>query len=74
MLVLSRRVGETILIGNGVQIAVTRIQGKSVTIGVVAPDEVKVLRGEIENKSPRRSEALRRELSRGSRKVVRDAK
>ena len=47
MLVLSRRVGETINIGNDIKITVTAINGGQVRIGISAPKEVKVLREEL---------------------------
>ena len=47
MLVLSRKRGETITIGNGVTVTVLSIQGDRVKIGVVAPVEVPVHRQEI---------------------------
>jgi carbon storage regulator CsrA len=48
MLVLSRRINETICLpGLGITIRVVRIQGVVVRIGIEAPTEVKVLRGEL---------------------------
>ena len=47
MLVLSRKRGETITIGNGVTVTVLSIQGDRVKIGVVAPVGVPVHRQEI---------------------------
>jgi len=47
VLVLSRRRGEMISIGNGVTVTVLAVQGDRVKIGVVAPPEVPVHRQEI---------------------------
>ena len=47
MLVLSRKRGEVITIGNGVTVTVLAVQGDRVKIGVVAPAEVPVHRQEI---------------------------
>jgi carbon storage regulator len=47
MLVLSRKRGETITIGNGVTVTVLAVQGDRVKLGVVAPVEVPVHRQEI---------------------------
>jgi carbon storage regulator len=47
MLVLSRKRGETIAIGNGVTVTVLAIQGDRVKLGVTAPLEVPVHRQEI---------------------------
>jgi carbon storage regulator len=47
MLVLSRKRGEVITIGNGVTVTVLAVQGDRVKLGVVAPVEVPVHRQEI---------------------------
>jgi carbon storage regulator len=47
MLVLSRRVGERILIGENITVTVVRIQPGSVRIGIDAPDDVEIMREEI---------------------------
>ena len=48
MLVLSRKVGDSIRIGDNIEIVVNRISGNRVTIGVEAPKDVRILRGEVE--------------------------
>jgi carbon storage regulator len=47
MLVLTRKQGEQIKIGNDVVITVVRTKGKAVRLGIQAPAHVPVLRGEI---------------------------
>lgn len=47
MLVLSRRVGEKIEIGNGITVTVLRVTGKTVRIGIEAPECVSIRRSEI---------------------------
>lgn len=47
MLVLSRKVDQTILIGDGIEIMVTKISGERVKVGVTAPEDTKILRGEL---------------------------
>jgi carbon storage regulator CsrA len=47
MLVLTRKPGEKIVIGNGITIKVVEVQGNRVRIGIGAPDDVRVLRGEL---------------------------
>ena len=47
MLVLTRKQGEKIRIGDDVVITVVRTKGKAVRLGIQAPTHVPVLRGEI---------------------------
>ena len=47
MLVLSRKLGEKIVIGNGITITVVKIKGNQVRLGIDAPDQVPILRAEI---------------------------
>lgn len=47
MLVLSRKINESIHIGQGVTVTVTRISGNRVTLGVTAPNDVKIIRSEL---------------------------
>jgi carbon storage regulator len=49
MLVLSRKVGEKIWIGDHIAITVVRITGGSVRIGIEAPPELPVVREELKN-------------------------
>ena len=62
MLILTRRVGETVVIGNDVTVTVLGVKGNQVRLGVNAPREVAVHREEIferikreqsEDKAPR---------------------
>jgi len=47
MLVLSRKTGEEIVIGNNIHITVVAIKGENVRIGISAPKEVIVDRQEV---------------------------
>lgn len=47
MLILTRRIGETLVIGKDVKVTVLAVKGNQVRIGVDAPKEVPVHREEI---------------------------
>lgn len=47
MLVLSRKANERINIGDDIKVVVYKIRDKRVTIGIEAPDGVRILRGEL---------------------------
>lgn len=47
MLILTRRVGETLMIGDEVEVTVLGVKGNQVRIGVKAPRDVSVHREEI---------------------------
>jgi carbon storage regulator len=72
MLILTRRVGETVMIGNEVTVTVLGVKGNQVRIGVNAPKDVAVHREEI-------FERIKREQDQDSRaatpvaKIVDDA-
>lgn len=58
MLILTRRTGQTLYIGDEITITVLGVQGNQVRIGINAPKHVKIFREEL-------IERLRRQLSGG---------
>ena len=47
MLILARRIGESIMVGDQVEISVVDIKGDQVKLGIKAPAQVKVYRREV---------------------------
>jgi len=47
MLVLTRRTGQSLRIGDSIELQVVRIEGDRVVLGIIAPPTVRVLRGEL---------------------------
>jgi len=60
MLILTRRMGETIMIGQDIEVTVMAVKGTQVRIGIKAPKDVTVDREEIAQKrvtNPRHDQA-----------------
>jgi carbon storage regulator len=49
MLVLSRKIGEKIHVGNDITVEVRRVAGNRVTLAIDAPRQVRILRGELKD-------------------------
>jgi carbon storage regulator len=47
MLILTRKPGEKIVIGNGITLTVVEVHGDRIRVGLDAPDQVRILRGEL---------------------------
>jgi len=56
MLILTRRVGETVMIGNDVTVTILGVKGNQVRIGINAPKNVLVLREEVEDRNKRKQQ------------------
>lgn len=50
MLILTRRIGETLVVGDDVRVTVLGVKGNQVRLGVKAPKEVSVHREEVYNR------------------------
>lgn len=60
MLILSRRVGETVMIGDSITFTVLGVKGNQVRVGVNAPKEIAVHREEIYDRIKREAEEVKR--------------
>ena len=56
MLILTRRVGETVMIGNDVTVTILGVKGNQVRVGINAPKTVAVHREEIYERIKREQE------------------
>jgi carbon storage regulator len=50
MLVLSRRLGEEIVIGGNIRVMVTEVRGDRVRLGISAPEGIRVDRSEVKER------------------------
>ena len=46
MLILTMKPGEQVVIGNAITVTVVEVRGKRVRVGIKAPGQVRILRGE----------------------------
>ena len=65
MLVLSRKVGQRILIGDSIAITVVRVSSGGVRLGIEAPSELPVVREELREQLEKADEAKRNASSSG---------
>jgi carbon storage regulator len=57
MLILTRKVGEVLVIGEAVQVAVLGVQGQQVRLGIQAPPAIPVHRLEVHERIQREKES-----------------
>jgi len=62
MLVLSRKIDQQIMIGDNITLTVVRVEGNRVRIGISAPRDIRILRGELASEAAA-TEAVEFELS-----------
>lgn len=66
MLVLSRKVGEKIVLADGlIVVSVARIQGGTVRIGIEAPADIPIVREEVVERLREKGEGVVKERGRG---------
>jgi carbon storage regulator len=70
MLVLSRKPGEQIRIGDNITIAVVEVRGNRVKIGIEAPRAVGVVRSELEDHAHADGRAATNEVERNTLELV----
>jgi len=58
MLILTRRIGERLVIGENVTVAIVGVKGNQVRVGIDAPRDVKVHRDEIHQRILKEREQL----------------
>ena len=56
MLVLTRKAGESIVIGSHIRVTILELQGRQVRLGIEAPSDVSVHRGEVYERSREENE------------------
>jgi carbon storage regulator len=59
MLILTRRVGETVMVGNDVTVTIVGVKGSEVRIGINAPKDIAVHREEIYERIRREQDPAR---------------
>ena len=57
MLVLKRRIGEHLAIGDSIKVYVLGLKGNQVEVGIEAPRDIRVLRGEVKPYEEKEEEA-----------------
>ena len=71
MLVLTRKPGQSIMIGDGVEVQVLSVAGEKVRLGITAPRDISIFRNEVYDRIE--GESVREENQAGTDEVVEDA-
>lgn len=74
MLVLTRRLGETIVIGDDIVIKIVDIHGKQIRVGIEAPAEISVYRGEIYDRIMKENKAAAEAVAQDGANISESAK
>jgi carbon storage regulator len=75
MLVLTRKPGQSIMIGDGVEVQVLSVAGEKVRLGITAPRDVSIFRNEVYDRIESENAARERDedVEQGTNEVVEDA-
>jgi carbon storage regulator len=73
MLVLTRKPGQSIMIGDGVEIQVLAVAGEKVRLGITAPRDVSIFRNEVYERIESEAASHDDQLKEGTNAVVEDA-
>ena len=70
MLILNRKVGERILIGDSITVSVQRVAGNRVSLAIEAPGDVRIMRFELEGSDTSVPAAVSKALTAGLARQV----
>ena len=73
MLVLTRKPGQSIMIGDGVEVQVLSVAGEKVRLGITAPRDVSIFRNEVYDRIGNQSSDGGQEVDEGTDEAVADA-
>jgi carbon storage regulator len=73
MLVLTRKPGQSIMIGDGVEVQVLSVAGEKVRLGITAPRDVSIFRNEVYDRIEEEAGAQPDEVEEGTNAAVEDA-
>jgi carbon storage regulator len=73
MLVLTRKPGQSIMIGDGVEVQVLSVAGEKVRLGITAPRDVSIFRNEVYDRIASEAARAEEDVDKGTNAVVEDA-
>jgi carbon storage regulator len=73
MLVLTRKPGQSIMIGEGVEVQVLSVAGEKVRLGITAPRDVSIFRDEVYDRIEGEAREREEQLDSGTDAAVEDA-